>query len=102
MFQLLIQVAMNHSNLTYVKIHLYKYNFRAVNSNAFPNQPVFYPKKIDFYTSCENDLNMSFIKLCQIYIYIYNGKLTVRDEITAVLTLPAKYGDIMSHYYHLY
>ena len=50
--------ALSHSDFTYIKINLDKYNVRSVNSYALLDKPEFYPNLFELYVSCEDDLNM--------------------------------------------
>ena len=100
-FHLLMQEALSHSDFTYIKIHLDKHNVRAVNSNNSPDQPAFYPNIFDFYASRQDGFDMSFLNFCRRY-ELKKGELTERRGRAVILTYPAKSGDRMSRYYHLY
>ena len=50
-FHCILQEALCHPNFSYIKFHLNRYNVRAINSNASPNQPSSLSNNFDFYAS---------------------------------------------------
>ena len=78
-FHCILQEALCHSNFSYIKIHLDKYNDRAINSNASPGQPLFHSNIFDLYAYWLDDHDMSYLNFYQKY-ELKRGTLAVREK----------------------